>query len=135
MAIDATILTTLGEIATQQSAPTNKILAAVAMLLDYAALNPDTRIWYTASGTQLYNHSSALYLSVAKVKSCAGSFYFLSDKPIDLIQPTTIRPPHNGPLYVLCKILRNVMGSAAESETTAAYLNAQEAVPMIIAFE
>ena len=35
----------------------------------------------------------------------------------------------NAPIFVLAKVIKNVMASAAEAEVGALYMNAQEAVP------
>jgi hypothetical protein len=41
----------------------------------------------------------------------------------------------NGPIFVLAKIIKNVMESAAEAEKGGLYMNAQEAVPERITAE
>jgi len=78
----------------------------------------------------LYIHSDASYLSELLAKSRAAGYYFLSDKPSDPTKPPTSDPTPNGPIYILCKILKNIMGSAMEAEIGAMYLNGQEAVPI-----
>ena len=45
-------------------------------------------------------------------------------------KPPTNRPPLNGPIHSISRIMSNVMGSAAKSETGAAYINGQESVPI-----
>ena len=45
-------------------------------------------------------------------------------------KPPTTRPRLNGPIRSISRIMSNVMGSAAESEIGAAYINYQEAVPI-----
>ena len=44
--------------------------------------------------------------------------------------PPTNRPRLNGPIHSISRIMSNVMGSAAEAEIGAAYINGQEAVPI-----
>ena len=61
--------------------------------------------------------------------------HFLSNKPRTPHDPKTFEPTLNGIVYVVCKILRNVMASAAEAEIGALFLNCQEAVPICITLE
>ena len=130
MTIDNTILVALSTIAGQQAKATTATMAAGNWLLDYAAANPIAKIRYHASDMQLYLHSDTSYLSEAKAHSRAAGFYYLSNKPLDPTLPPEYPPPLNGALHVVSKILRNVMGSAAESKIAAAYMTAQEAVPI-----
>ena len=41
---------------------------------------------------------------------------FLSDKPPSPNNPANFEPTLNGIVYVVCKILRNIMASAAEAD-------------------
>ena len=63
----------------------------------------------------------AAYLNCPKARSRMGGYHFLSNKASTLF---------NDPLLVLAKIIENVMGSAAESEVGALYINAQVALPI-----
>ena len=130
MAIDNTMLVALGSIASQQAAATSTTMTAANMLLDYASTNPAARIRYHASDMQLYTHSDASYLSEPKARSRGAGFFFLSDRPTHPNIPPPVDPRPNGALHIVCKILRTVMGSAAEAEIAAAYLTAREAVPI-----
>ena len=130
MAIDNTMLVALGSIASQQAKATTSTMAAANMLLDYAATNPIATIRYHASDMQLYTHSDASYLSEPKARSRGAGFFYLSDHPSDPLEPPTSPPRLNGALHIICKIMRNVMGSAAEAEIAAAYMTAREAVPI-----
>ena len=49
--------------------------------------------------------------------------------------PAKFEPTINGIVYVVCKIIRNIMASAAEAELGALFLNFQEAVPIRITLE
>eukprot|EP00560_Eucampia_antarctica_P004776 CAMPEP_0197841784 /NCGR_PEP_ID=MMETSP1437-20131217/46376_1 /TAXON_ID=49252 ORGANISM="Eucampia antarctica, Strain CCMP1452" /NCGR_SAMPLE_ID=MMETSP1437 /ASSEMBLY_ACC=CAM_ASM_001096 /LENGTH=143 /DNA_ID=CAMNT_0043451585 /DNA_START=706 /DNA_END=1134 /DNA_ORIENTATION=+ len=124
------MISALGSIVSQQSNATEKTMATVNMLLDYAASNPNAIIRYIVSVMKLYIHSDASYLSLPKARSRAGGFFFLSDKPVDTTRPLVTRSPLNGPLHIIGKIMCNVMGSAAESEIAASYLVAREAIPI-----
>jgi len=135
MAIDNTMLVALGSIAGQQAKATTSTMTAANWLLDYAASNPIARIRYHASGMQLYTYSDSSYLSEPKARSRGAGFYYLSDTPADPNIPPPHPPPLNGALHVVSKIMRNVMGSAAEAEIAAAYMTAREAVPITTTLE
>ena len=45
-------------------------------------------------------------------------------------KPPTTRPRLNGPIHSISCIISNVMGSSAEAEIGATYINVQEAVPI-----
>ena len=49
--------------------------------------------------------------------------------------PKKFEPTLNGIVYVVCKILRNIMASAEEAGLGALFLNFQEAVPIHITLE
>ena len=95
------------------------------MLLNYAAKQPNSKIRYTASDMILYIHSDASYLSEPRDCSRAGGHYFLGDKHPDMTTPPTNSPRLNGPIHSISQIMSNVMGSAAEAEIGAAYINVQ----------
>ena len=76
----------------------------------------------------LHTHSDASYLLVPKAKSRAGVHFFLSERLDKGNLPE--KCPINGPVYVISKILKIVMGSAAEAEIGASYMNAQESLPI-----
>ena len=63
IAVDPTMLTSLGSIAAQQSKGTEKTYADNLCLFNYAATHPNSKIRYTASDMILYIHSDASYLS------------------------------------------------------------------------
>ena len=78
----------------------------------------------------LYIHSNASYLSKPRARSRVGGHYFLGDKRPDMTTQPTNRPRLNGPIHSISKIISNVMGSAAQAEIGAAYINGQEAAPI-----
>jgi hypothetical protein len=73
----------------------------------------------------LHVHSDASYLSAPKARSRASSFFILSNHPskVDHSNATL-----NGAIHVNSKIIKNVMGSAAEAEIGASYMNGQDCV-------
>ena len=130
IAVDTTMLVALGILSSEQSKATKKTYDTILWLLNYANSNPNATIWYTASDMILYVHSNALYLSAPRARSRAGGHYFLSNLSPDPTQPPKTRPRLNGPINTISKIMSNVMGSAAETEIGATYINGQEAVPI-----
>ena len=88
--------------------------------LDYCATNPDPKIIFRASDMLLQIWTDAAYLVAAKARSRAAGYHFLGNKDGNL---------HNGPIYVLSKLIKAVMSSAAEAESGGSFMNATEAVP------
>lgn len=122
-AVDPILLPALNEIAMQQSAPTQNTMNKCNQLLDYVATYPNATIRYKASKMILQVDTDAAYLVLPKARSrCAGHYYLTNDS-LD-------NPPPNGPIYTLCKTIRNVVSSSAEAETHGAFTNAQEIIPI-----
>ena len=122
------MITALGSIAAQQSKGTDNTYADTLWLLNYAATHPNAKIRYTASNMILYIHSDAPYLSETQAYSRASGQYLLGDELPYMTTPPTNRPRLNGPIHSISQIMSNVMGSAAEAEIGAAYINGQESV-------
>ena len=85
---------------------------------------------YSASNMVLHIHSDGSYLSEPKARSRAGGHFFLSDLSRSPNKQPTTTPTPNGPIYSLSRIIRNVMGSAAEAEIMSSYMNGLEAIPI-----
>ena len=132
IAIDNTALVSLGDIGSNQTKATFRTMNEVKHLLDYLASNPNATIRYQATGMILFIHSDASYLSVTGARSRASGVFFLSDPKPDSVAFGEYTPKLNGFIFVLCKILRNIMVSAAEAEYGALFLNGQAAVPIRI---
>jgi len=126
-AIDNTMLVAHSTIALQQASTTETTAHACIDLLNYAATHPEGIIKFFASDMILYNHTDASYLSEANACSQAAGFFCLSSHPNKLHGLTA---PLNGALHVLTGIMRNVLSSAAEAETSSAFINVQAAVPL-----
>ena len=129
IAVDNTILVALSTIASEQSSATSNMAKKITQLLNYLATNPYTTIRYKRSDMVLWVHSDAYYLSFPKARSRSGGMKFLCDKPPSPNNPANFEPTLNGIVYVVCKILCNIIASAAEAELGALFLNCQEAVP------
>jgi hypothetical protein len=135
-AVDPTMRIALSALGSQQAAPTEKTQHAAHQFLDYCATHPDAVIRYTASGMVLAIHSDASYHTESKARSRAGGHFWLTDMPSDPTrQPLSTDPPlrQNGPIHTECRIMRNVLGSAAESEMGSLHHNAQEACGLRVA--
>ena len=122
------MLAALSSISVQKSKGTEKTYADTLWLLNYATTHPNATIRYTASDMVLHIHSDVSYLSEPQSHSRAGGHYFLGDIFPDMSKPPTTGPCLNGPIHSISRIMTNVMGSAAEAEIGAAYINGQEAV-------
>ena len=130
------MLPALGTIATNTTTiPYHTLLQKINHLFDYAATHPNAAIRYVASNMHLWIHSDASYLCESKARSRAAGYFFLSSNPNVPILPQDAPPPPNGPIHVLCKLIDAVMSSAQEAETGAGFLNARDAIPLIIALE
>ena len=112
------MLHALNNIATSTIKGTERTLTATNHFLKYAACNPSAAIKFKASDMKLAIHSDAAYLVAPKARSQAAGYHFLGNKDGNL---------HNGPIYVLAKIIKAVMSSAAEAESGGALMNATEA--------
>ena len=75
-------------------------------------------------------HSDALYLSVSQVRSRASGVNFLSEGPPKPQNTEDFVPTVNGIILVVCKIMRNIMVSAAEAEYYTIFVDAQTDVPI-----
>ena len=112
----------------EQFRTTTSTLDAIVWLLNYAATHPDTHTTYVASDMCLHGHSDASFLSVVRAQSRAGGHFFFGDELKAGLSPnqTIIKST----IHVVCQIMKNVMGSAAEAEIGAGYSNARELLPI-----
>ena len=133
-AVDPTILPALTDIASQQSKPTETTKKACQMLMDYLSTYPNAKIRYTKSDMVLYVDSDAAYLVLPKARSRIAGHFYLGSKPPPQPAIPNLKST-NGPILTICKRLRNVVSSAAEAETGAAFHNSQAAIPIQRALE
>ena len=75
-------------------------------------------------------HSDTSYLSVAQARSRASGVHFITEGPPDPKNLEDFVPTTNGILLVVCKIMRNIMTSAAKAEYGTIFVNNQTAVPI-----
>ena len=102
----------------------------LAQLLNYCATHPDASVRFTASDMLLAVESDASYLSVAKGRSRAAGYFYLTNHQA-MPSSSTFKP--NGAVHVLCHIMRKVLSSAAEAKLGALFHNGKEACPLRIA--
>ena len=119
--VDATQLHPLNELSIKATEATEETQTALIQFLNYIASNPDGTIIYRANDMILSCESDAAYLVAPKSRSRAGGYHYLGNKA---------GTQFNGPIYVLAKIIKAVMGSAAEAEVGGLYMNALELSPM-----
>jgi hypothetical protein len=118
-AIDTTMLHSINDIGSAVTKGTEATQHAVQHFLDYANSNPNGEIVFRASDMQIQADSDASYLVAPNARSRAGGYHWLGSNDGKLF---------NGPIYVLAKIIKHVMGSAMEAEIRAMYMNAQKLV-------
>ena len=131
-AIDSTMLTAIGTLASQQAKATQDTMIGLTQLLNYCATHPNATIRYTASDMILHVESDASYLSETKARSRAGGYHYLGNLPGSANDNAT---SSNGAVNILCQIMREVLSSAAEAELAALFHNGKEACPLRITLE
>ena len=94
--------------------------------MDYLHTHPNSVVRFHARGMILYIESDAAYLVPPQTRSRVTSIFYLSNT-------TAGRPPLNGAIQVICKILQNVVSSAAKSETGSIFIGSHQEVPIITA--
>jgi hypothetical protein len=125
-AVDPSMAPTINDISTDQSSASQDTLAKCKMLLDYAATHPKSIIRYRASDMILHIDSDAAYLVQQNTHSRYAGHCLLSDNPPP--PPTKPNPRPNGPVLTVCKTLRGITRSAAESETGGVFNDGQAAI-------
>ena len=120
-AIDNTQLHALNELARTVARGTQETLAAATYLLNYVATHTRPRTRYRASDMILQIDSDASFQVCEGAKSRVGGYHYLGSKDYK---------EFNAPISVIAKVIKPVMGSAAEAEVAALHMNAQEAIPI-----
>ena len=136
-AVDPTLLVALSTLASQQSKATFNTMKDIILLLNYCATHPNSIIRYKKSDMVLHLESDASYLSEKNAKSRVAGYYYLSNNTHNnhvFTDPMYVAPP-NGPVHVLCNLMKEVVSSAAEAELAGLFHNAKEACPMRITLE
>ena len=105
-AVDNTTMQALSELSIEASQATKETQEALDTFMDYLATNPDAKIIFRASDMELFIDSDAAYLVHTKARSCAGGYHYLGKIDGKLF---------NGPIYILAKVIKAVMSSAADA--------------------
>jgi len=122
-------------LATQQANGTQATMEVLTQLLNYCTTHPHAVIHYTASEMVLWMYSDASYLSAPKGHSWATGYCFLSTCPQALPTAMDEPPPDNGPVHILCQIMKQVVSSAAKAKLGVLFLNAQAVCPIQTALD
>ena len=136
-AVDPTLLVALSTLATQQTNGTKQTMMDITHLLNYCATHPNAIIRYKRSDMILHVESDASYLSESKARSRVAGYYYLSNNTKNnttFANAEYVAMP-NGPIHVLCQLMKEVVSSAAEAELAGLFHNAKEACPMRITLE
>ena len=75
-------------------------------------------------------HSDSSHPYIKKSRIRTGDIYFLSYAKPESKYYETFVPLVNGIIHVVCKILRNIIASAAEAEVGTLFVNAQDVAPI-----
>jgi hypothetical protein len=119
-AVDNTMLHALNELCIAATRGTKQTGMALEHFLNYCASNDSAEIIYRASDMILTIDSDAAYGVAPKSRSRAGGYHYMGNKDGKLF---------NGAIFILAKVIKHVMASAAEAEVGGLFLNAQQAVP------
>jgi hypothetical protein len=103
----------LNEICIATTKGTQETQAAVEYFLNYCATHPEAEIIYRASDMILTIDSDAAYQVAAKSRSRASGYHYLGNLDGKLF---------NGAIFILAKIIKSVMQSAAEAECGGLYI-------------
>jgi len=95
------------------------------MLMDYIHTYPDAVLRFQASDMILTMETHAAYLVLPQARSRAAAWFIFGNDPNLHKTPMT-----NAPVHVMCNTIKNVMASAAESETGGIFMAAQRACPI-----
>jgi Reverse transcriptase (RNA-dependent DNA polymerase) len=126
-AVDSTMLTAIGTLASQQANGTQATMRALTHLLNYCATNPEATVQFTASDMILHVESDASYLSETKARSRAAGYHYLSSHQDPNPNGEHSEPPINGAITIISQIMKEVLSSAAEAELAALFYNCKEA--------
>ena len=121
-AVNNKLLVALSAIGYQQASATEDTNKAIHQLLDYCSTYPDDGIIYQSRNMILAGHSDAGFNNETRAQSRAGAHIFLSENESI--------PRWNRPLLKIAQIMKYLVSSATEAETTTLSLTAKEMVPL-----
>ena len=126
--VDPNMLRAIDEILRVQSRPTQDTEEKARMLIYYVTTYPTEILHYKARDMVLHMDSDLAYLTMPEARSCYADHFYLSDFPSPSPIKNNLRI--NCPIHTYCKKIRNVMSSAAESETICTLNNRKRAIVM-----
>jgi hypothetical protein len=118
--VDPTLTMPINVLASEKSKATEVTADKVIKLLNYCNTHPETKIRYHASDMILHIQGNASYLSENEAKRRAGGFFSMGSNT------KTDKKLTNGAMFIISKVLKHVMSSAAEAEIGAVFINAKE---------
>ena len=113
-AVDATFLTAVCLLSSQQSNPTEATMRAAHRLLGYAKLHPNHVLVFRPSDMLLRIHSDASFLNRPNSGSTAGGFHFLGTTDPNFL---------NGPIFCHCTRIPVVCAAVSEAEYAGIFAN------------
>ena len=116
------LLVSLSAINYQHASATEDTNKVIHQLLDYCAIYPDDVILYQSRDMILAGQYDAGFNNETRARSTAGAHIFLSENEAIL--------SWNGTVITMAQLMKYVVSSAAEAETTALFLTAKEMVPL-----
>jgi hypothetical protein len=116
----------LNELCIAATKGTQETQDALEYFLNYCATHPEAEIIYRASEMILSVDSDAAYQVAPISRSRASGYHYIGNLDGELF---------NGAIFILARIIKSVMQSAAEAECGGLYMNSKEAVPMRITLE
>ena len=126
--VPPTMLRAINEILRVQSRPTRDTAEKSKIILDYVAMYPNAIFIYKDSDMVLHVDSDAAYVTMPEARNCYAGHFYLSNWPSP--SPIKHNPGRNVPMHTECKTIRNVVSSAAESETCGTFKNGKTAIVM-----
>jgi hypothetical protein len=96
-------------LASEQSNAAEVTADKVIKLIYYCNTHPETKVCCHASDMILHIHSDASYLSENESKIRAGGFFYMGSNN------KTDKKLTNGAIFIISKVLKHVMSSAAEA--------------------
>ena len=117
-AIDSSMKTTIGKLASRQAKPTVNLWTDMITFNQYAATWPNATVTFHASDMRLKVHSDASYLSETLARSRAAGYIYLGTINEDAEET-------NGAIEIVCTIIKSIVSSACEAEYAALFINGQ----------
>ena len=126
-AVDPTMLPSINEISTFQSALPQYKLEKSNQVLDYASAHLNTTIWYHTSDMILMPYTDDAYLVMTASRSSISYHYYFTNRIPDYSR-VNLNP--NEPILTELKTLKPMVSSSTEAETVGTFKIAQNVIPL-----